>query len=115
MSLIEDTKETCVFIEKSRQSDGEGGFITNWTEGEKFSAAISFNNSMQGRIAAHQGVTSLYTVTTDKGVKLEYHEVFRRIRDGKVFRVTSDFDDMQAPAASSFSFEQVTAEEWELI
>ena len=42
---------------------------------------------------------------------LEYHDVFRRVRDGKIFRVTSDGDDKFTPASTSLDMRQVTAEE----
>lgn len=114
MSLIDDWKEQCVIIEKNRVPDGEGGFITTWQDGTEFIAAITFNSSMEARRAEKEGVTSLYTVTTDKNAMLQYHDVFRRKKDGKIFRVTSDGDDIRTPERASFQFSQVTAEEWEL-
>lgn len=114
MSLIDDFKASCVMIDKKRIPDGEGGFNTAWTEGAQFQAAITFDSSIEARIAEKQGVTSLYTITTDRNAKLEYHDVFKRISDGKIFRVTSDGDDIQTPHRASFQFSQVTAEEWAL-
>lgn len=114
MSLIDALKEPCTMIEKKRVPDGEGGFATAWSDGAEFDAAITFNSSMESRRAEKDGVTSLYTVTTSKDVLLRYHDVFRRNRDGKVFRVTSDGDDVQTPRCASFRFSQVTAEEWAL-
>jgi hypothetical protein len=69
---------------------------------------------MESRIAERQGVTSRYTITTGKNAKLEYHDVICRLNDGKVFRITSDGDDVQTPKRASFQFLQVTAEEWVL-
>ena len=114
MSLMDDFKSPCVMLGKKRVSDGEGGFTTEWTEGTEFNAAITFNTSMEARTAEKQGVTSLYTVTTDKNAVLEYHDVFRRKSDGKAFRVTSDGDDVQTPQRAAFHFSQVTAEEYTL-
>lgn len=112
MSLIDALKEPCTMIEKKRAPDGEGGLITDWVDGDEFDAAITFSSSMEARRAEKDGVTSLYTVTTPKDVILQYHDVFRRNRDGKVFRVTSDGDDAQTPKCAGFQFAQVTAEEW---
>lgn len=114
MSLIDGFKEKCVLMEKTRTPDGEGGFNLIWVEGAEFQAAIVFNNSMEARIADSQGVKNLYTVTTEKNAKLEYHDVFKRLSDEKIFRVTSDGDDDKTPNMSSFSFSQVSAEEWVL-
>lgn len=114
MSLLQSAMTDCVMLEKKRTPDGEGGFYTDWTEGAEFLAAITFDTSMEARIAEKQGVTSIYTVTTDKGAKLEYHDVIKRLSDGKIFRITSDGDDKQTPKSASFQFLQVTAEEWVL-
>jgi hypothetical protein len=59
-------------------------------------------------------VTSLYTVTTSRAIVLEYHDVFRRESDGKIFRVTSDGDDLYTPKSAGLDMRQVTAEEWVL-
>lgn len=112
MSLLDQAMSDVVFLEKEHQADGESGFITVWKEGEPFRAAITFDTSIQARAAEKQGVRSLYTVTTRKGIVLEYHDVFKRLSDGKIFRVTSDGDDKHTPASASLSMRQVTAEEW---
>lgn len=113
-TLIDDFKAPCVLLEKKRVPDGAGGFYTTWTEGAEFAAAITFSTSLEARKAEKEGVTSLYTVTSDKNALLEYHDVFKRLSDGKIFRVTSDGDDVQTPARATFQFSQVTAEEWDL-
>lgn len=113
MSLLTAAYEDMVMMEKTRVSDGEGGFYTTWADGAPFRAVAVFNNSMEARTAEKQGVLSRYTVTAPIGAKLEYHDVFRRVRDGKIFRVTSDGDDVVTPASASFQFMQVSAEEWD--
>lgn len=114
MSLIDDFKAPCVLLLVTRTPDGEGGFATAWEEGEPFTAAITFDSSLEARRAEKEGVRSLYTVTTDRDQGLKYHDVFRRLTDNKIFRVTSDGDDVLTPARASFSFAQVTAEEWSI-
>ena len=113
MSLLTQAMEDVVLMEKKREPDGEGGFLPAvWVDGASFKAAITFNSSMEARTAEKQGVTSRYTITAPLNAKLEYHDVLKRLRDGKVFRVTSDGDDKITPASASFQFAQVTAEEW---
>ena len=114
MSLLEEAKETCVILDKKRVPDGEGGFITEWTEGAEFKAAIVFNTSMEARLAEKQGVTSLYTVTISRNAMLEYHDVFRRLKDGKIFRVTSDGDDSYTPQSTDLDMRQINCEEYSL-
>lgn len=114
MSLIDEAMTKVVLMEKTRESDGEGGFIVNWIDGVVFDAAITFDTSMESRIAERQGVTSRYTVTTNENAKLEFHDVIRRLSDGKVFRISSDGDDVQTPDRATFQVLQVTAEEYVL-
>ena len=114
MSLLNQAYEDVVLMDKRREPDGEGGFTTNWFESVEFQAAITFDTSMESRIAEKQGVTSRYTVTTNKGAKLQFHDVIKRLSDGKVFRITSDGDDKVTPTSASFQFLQVTAEEYVL-
>ena len=112
MSLLTQAMEDVVMLEKKRVPDGEGGFTTDWAEGVNFKAAITFDSSMESRTADKQGVTSRYTITAPLNAKLGYHDVLRRLRDGKIFRVTSDGDDIHTPSSASFKFLQVEAEEW---
>lgn len=114
IQLFREMQEPCQLIEKNRVPDGAGGFITTWTDGAKFNASVVCDTSMQARAAEKQGVTSMYTVTCEKTANLEYHDIFRRLSDGKIFRVTSDGDDKKTPPMATFQFSQVTAEEFTL-
>ena len=111
MSLLSEAMESCILLDKSTSGDGYGGFIRTWTDGASFEAAITFDTSIEARVAEAQGVHSLYTVTTPRNVVLQYHDYFRRERDGKLFRVTSDGDDKYTPASAGLDMRQVTAEE----
>jgi hypothetical protein len=112
MSLLSEAMEKCIYLNKSKVPDGYGGHTDSYSEGAEFSAAITFDTSIQARVGEKEGVTSLYTVTTGKEMVLEYHDVFKRVRDGKIFRVTSDGDDKYTPASASLNMRQVTAEEF---
>ena len=114
MSLLTDAMEPFVMLDKTSAPDGYGGITRTWTEGAAITAAAVLDTSMQARIAGVQGVTSVYTVTVPRAVSLEFHDVIRRLSDGKVFRVTSDGDDKKTPPSASLDMRQVTAEEWQL-
>ena len=111
MSLLSDAMESCVMLNKQTTNDDYGGFINAWVDGATFNAAIVYDTSIEARVAEVQGVHSLYTVTTPRNVVLQYHDVFRRTRDNKLFRVTSDGDDKYTPASTALDMRQVTAEE----
>ena len=114
MSLLSERMEECVMLERTSVSDGYGGFITSWSEGASLQAAIVYDSSMAAKVASVQGVTDLYTITTSKNINLQYHDVIRRVSDGKTFRVTSKGDDNHTPASASLDMRQVSAEEWEV-
>ena len=113
MSLLSDAMETCVMLHKTTTDDPYGGdTLVKWVDGASFKAAVTFDTSVEARVGQAQGVSSLYTVTTARSKTLEYHEVFRRLRDGKIFRVTSDGDDVYTPRSAGLDMRQVTAEEY---
>ena len=114
MSLYTEAQEACVMLRKAVSEDGYGGHTDTWTEGQKFDAAVVFTQSVESRPGEAADVSSLYTVTTGRSFCLRYHDVFRRIRDGKIFRVTSDGDDKYTPQMSTLDMRQVTAEEFTL-
>lgn len=115
MSLIENMMEACVIMNKAKVSDGEGGYTVEWTEGAELMVAITNDTSMQARIGEKEGVTSTYTLTTTRDNVLEFHDVIKRLSDGKTYRVTSDGDDVKSPLVSTLDMSQVTAERWELV
>ena len=112
MSLLTEQMEDFTVLNKIRKPDGYGGMETTWQDGATIKAVASFNSSMESRIGAMQGVTSLYTITTSRRINLQYHDILRRERDQKVFRVTSDGDDQYTPASATLDMRNVTAEEW---
>ena len=114
MSLLTDSFEECVMIDKTTVNDGYGGFTTTWVDGATFVAAIVLDLSTQARIAEKDGVSNLYTVTTPRSITLEYHNVFRRVSDGKIFRVTADGNDKHTPSSATLDMRVVSAEEWTL-
>ena len=114
MSLLSEAFEDCIIMDKTTSADGYGGYITTWTDGAPIQAAIVFDSSMTARQASIEGVTALYTVTTRRGLNLQFHDVFRRVSDGKIFRVTSDGDDKKTPQSATLDMRQVSAEEWKI-
>ena len=83
-------------------------------DGATIQGAMRFDNSMQARIGATEGVTSVYTFTTRKNIMLNNYDVLRRESDKKIFRVTSDGDDSFTPDSAGLNMRQVSCEEWRL-
>lgn len=114
MSLLDEAMEEYTIIDKTTQPDGYGGTIPVWVDGASIQAAAVLNSSPEMLLAQSMGVTGNYTITTRKNVVLEYHDVLRRERDKKIFRVTSDGDDLATPPSATLNMRNVTAEDWRL-
>ena len=114
MSLLLDGFEKCAMLTKTgKRPDGEGGFIYYWELGEEFTAAFDFQASMQAKVAEKQGVTGLWNILVKRETRLEFHNVFKRLSDGQVFRVTSK-DDKATPKSAGLDLRLISAEEWTL-
>lgn len=114
MSLLNDFARPCVMMEKTREPDGAGGWLTTWTEGVSFENYQALDTSMEARRAEKEGVTSVYSALVRKDLPIEYNDVFKDTLTGLTFRVTSNPDEKQAPKSASFALKFFTAERWAL-
>lgn len=113
-SLLEEYMEDCVIIDRRTVPDGYGGFTNVWAEGAPIKAAITKDNSISAEIAAAEDVKTIYKITTTRNINLQFHQIVKRVSDGKIFRCTTDGDDAKTPSSASIDMRQVTAEEWVL-
>lgn len=113
-TLLDGMAEACTMIEKRTVTDSLGGFTTAWVDGADFLAVIRKDDTIEAKLAEKQGVTEVYTIIVQKGLPLDYHDVFRRKATGEIFRVTSNIADKQAPDASTIMVANVSAERWSL-
>ena len=100
MSLMDDYVTSCVKLFRESTADGEGGFSTVWKDSTSFPAVITLDSSSEATKAERKSETSTYTVTVVRAIDLNYHDVFKRLSDGKVFRVTSDGSDKKTPKSA---------------
>ena len=114
MSLLSNAMENCIMIDTTTVSDGMGGFTNQYVDGATFKCATTLDTSTAARVAESAGVKNLYTATTPRNVNLQFHNIFRRERDGKIFRVTSDGDDKKTPQSAGLDMRVVSCEEYVL-
>lgn len=117
MNLLDDFGRKCILLEKKREADGEGGYLTVWTDGAEFVNYLALDSSMQARIAEKEGVTSLYSALVSKSVPLEYGDFFRDAGNGLTYRVTSNPTEKEAPQSAGTTIRALkyfTAERKEL-
>ena len=114
MAILDDFGKPCVILEKKRQPDGEGGYITDWLDGAEFTNYQALDASMEARRAEKEGVTSVYSALVDLSAPIEYGDYYRDKETGLTYRVTSNPEEKQAPASASFRLKYFTAERKEL-
>ena len=114
MSILDTEKKLYTKIDKIRKTAENGETYYEYVDGAKFFGWLVKNDSMPARIGMAQGVRNVYTMMTKKNIKLDYHDVFRRDADGKVFRSTGDGEDMETPIVAGLNLRKVSAEEWEI-
>lgn len=112
--LLEIAMENCTMIDHLTIPDGYGGIKSVWKDGASFKAALVMDTSLQAKVAQKQGFKEVYTITTPRNINLQYHNVFRRESDGKIFRVTSDGEDKKTPPVATLDMRQVSGEEWSI-
>lgn len=114
MSLLDEAFTPFVLLEKTRQENPYGGWDTVWRDGVTFDAAITYRNGVQAKIAEKQGVTDLFTVTTQKTISLAFGDTIRRESDGLLLRITTNGAENRTPATAGLNMRQVDAEKWKI-
>jgi head-tail adaptor len=114
MSLIDNMMEPCVIMDKVTKRDPAGGKITAYVDGAEIRAAITCDTSLEARIAGADGVKDVYTITTRRSDALAKPDVIKRVRDGAIFRITSDGNEKTSPDISTLDMAQASAESWVL-
>ena len=113
MALIYDIMSDCHMIDKVTRDDPYGGVVPGYQVGASFLAKVIKDSSTEATVAEKQTSTEFFKVVT-KGVKLDYHDIFRRDSDNEYFIVTSRQKDSEAPAQSTIQIAKTTCERWEV-
>ena len=114
MSLMDEYTVGCVLLVKTRREDPVGGYVTDWVDGAQFDAAWEYESAPEITVAEQQGVTRTYRIYVDKTLDLEYHEAFRRIDSGQIYRVTNPGTDRKTPSFSTLNKRLIEVEKWDL-
>ena len=113
-NLLTMMMEDCKILNYVRTDDGMGGWNKAYEPGATFKAAIAKDGSPEMLVAEKQGLSESFTVVVERGFDLDYHDVFKRVSDNEIFRVTSRTADSEAHPASTVQIAKVTAERWVL-
>lgn len=114
MNLLTNAMEPCVMMDKTTVNDGMGGFTYTWVEGATFDAFVRKESAPEIRVAEQDKVKEMFTVVVNRNVTLEYHDVFKRLGDGAIFRATSSTRDEKALEESTIPIARANCERWAL-
>lgn len=114
MSLLSEAMTEWTPKTLTEVNDGMGGRVTTWVDGTPFSAAVVKDSSTETRLAEQAGAKGRYTVTTEKSINLQFHDVIVRASDGLTLRILSKGTDKCTPASAGLNMRQVSAEEWSI-
>lgn len=111
LSLLKQIMEDCQLYDKTTVRSETGGYKYVWTPGVEFKAAIEQASTQEQMLAEQKGLSEAFTVVTERGLALDYHDVFKRKSDGAIFRVTSK--SQASHPASTIKISRVDAERLE--
>lgn len=111
--MISDFYEECTRIIDQTESDGLGGIKHSFQNGAVFSAAIYADSSTAMQIAERNGMKTIYTVITPNTVRLQRNDLIKRMKTGKIMRITSDAVDFETPSVTNLNLYKMTAEVFE--
>lgn len=113
-SLLNDYMEDCVFMNAAVVLDEYGGYATTYSAGAPFSAIITENSSLQAETAGIEYSTSFYGIKVSNSVPLDFPMVFKRVKDGKTFRIKNS-EGLNSPSFSPLDMKMLMAEEFKIV
>lgn len=108
--MLSDFFEGFIFQTFVSTPNGLGGFTQEYTDGAAIRAGITTNSSAEMRLAAQQGLKTVYTIVAEVSTPLHQGDRVKRVKDGTLYTITSNCEDMVTPPIAGVQFHQVTAE-----
>lgn len=110
-TIMKDFQENLVMLDRRTVPDGYGGIKTQWVDGAEFTAVMTQPQSGSAEIADAITESKTYKVVTGTNIALNKDDYFRRVRDGKTFKILNGNADRLAPDDSELQMRVTTAEE----
>ena len=113
-TLMDEYTTECVLLIRRQVPDPVGGYKTIYTDGETVSAAWEYESAPEVTVAEQEGVERTYRIYVDETLELEYHDAFRRVDNGQIYRVTNPGTDRKTPSFSRLKRRLIEVEKWQL-
>lgn len=114
MSYFYDAFDDYIVINRLVLDDNEGGVFIDWQDGARIKMALDLGGSSEIRQAAAQNLKTVYTATLPQNTPVRYDTYLRAVKDGRIFRITSNPMENKTPAMATFPCVIATAERTEL-
>lgn len=114
MSFFFDAFEDYYLKNKSILPDGEGGYITGWSDGVVVKASLNLGSANEIRVAQSQDLKTVFTITFPKNTPVKYGDYIEKISTGEIYRITSEPKDNVTPNTATYQTCFATAEKTEL-
>lgn len=110
-TVIENFQEEIILIDETTVSDGYGGYETKWKDGAKI---------VVGLVQPHDGSTTIanaivgkqsITIMTGTDTDLKRDKYFKRVSNGKTYKLDRDNNEKLAPDDSTLQWRVTTATE----
>ena len=115
MSLLDQNLTEFELLQYVQSRDGEGGYLRGWTVKQTFMANWYVKSDIQRYVALKAEGMGQYALLTGREITLSFHNVIRRVKDGKIFRITSDSDDRYTPQSATLNLRYQEMDEWTLV
>lgn len=110
MSLLTETMEEYLIMNKISVDDGYGGYEYQWSEGATIKAAIDVPDSELAEIANKLTEKKNCHVVTERMVALQVNDYLQRKSDGLYFHILEDSRDNKTPQSAGISIRSHKAE-----
>lgn len=108
--MLSDYFEPFVMQDRVSQPDGFGGVAYSYKDGAPFEAGITTSSSVEAQVAVQSGMKTVYTIVHPIALILAQNDIVKRMKDGRVYRITSNSADMTTPATAQVQYAQAKAE-----
>lgn len=111
MSLLSESMEAFIVMNKSTVPDDYGGSKDVYVEGMEIMGAMPYNRSTIAKIANAVSAQTSYTLIVEKKYALEFYTILKRVEDGRLFRIMTGTNDHQTPKTAGLDMRAYDVEE----
>lgn len=102
MSYFFDAFDDFYIKNRSVSPDGEGGTITEWSDGAVIKASLDLGGSTEVRQAEAQNLKTVFTATFPIDTPVKYNDYIENVKTGKVYRITSEPKENETPPTAKY-------------